>query len=230
MVFTSLSDKVSQRLVTVSFSCRSKCFPEELLSLSSFLIQCLYSGLFLSKDSSWHLSLWMSFFSDNFFLFARTIWILILFPHLFEVLHRLTLSENIWAYILAHHPGCSCRKPDRLLSIAPCRAPFWPQASRSYSLHTATQPAVTHLHVLPRLSFSGMLIRILGRTTLCSISSRRTYVFWKDAHVFKVSAFWNEPVAPEVNTSVMFCALLPVWLVGGSAPGTAALPAGIYRE
>lgn len=32
-----------------------------------FLIQCLYSGLFLFKDSPWHLSLWILFFSHHFF-------------------------------------------------------------------------------------------------------------------------------------------------------------------
>ena len=39
----------------------------ESFSLSSFLIQCLYSRLFLSKDSPWHLSLWILFFSGHFF-------------------------------------------------------------------------------------------------------------------------------------------------------------------
>lgn len=48
--------------------------------------------------------------------------------------------------------------------------------------------------------------------------------------VFNVLAFWHEAVAPEVNASVMFCALLLGWLVGGSAPGTAALSAGTYRH
>lgn len=47
---------------------------------------------------------------------------------------------------------------------------------------------------------------------------------------FEVLAFCREPGAPDVSTSVMFHALLLGWLLGGSTPGTAALPTGTCRE
>lgn len=112
------------------------------------------------------------FFSDRFFQFVGTIQILILFPHLLEVSHSLTLSANIWAYIVIHHLGCTCRESDGLHDIAQ----FWPEASSSYSLCIAIQPAFTHFQVLPGLFFSSLLMRILCRTTVCSIWGKRMYI------------------------------------------------------
>lgn len=140
--------------------------------LSVFVIQCLYSGLLLSEDSLWHLSRGNFVLFRSFFQFVGTIQILILFPHLLEVSHSLTLSANIWAYIVIHHLGCTCRESDGLHDIAQ----FWPEASSSYSLCIAIQPAFTHFQVLPGLFFSSLLMRILCRTTVCSIWGKRMYI------------------------------------------------------
>lgn len=195
-------------------------------SLSSFLIQCLYSGLCLSKDSPWHLSLGILFFSDHFLQFARTIWILILVPILLR-------SFTAWCCLETYE--------HTFLSIT--------QASVVKNQTSASLPVGLHFYLKPPVAIPCTQLQLsptsrvsqehLSLVCLWEYYAGHPYVpsqveeciFSKEMLVvFNVLAFWHEAVAPEVNASVMFCALLLGWLVGGSAPGTAALSAGTYRH